>query len=282
MNPFSMNDPTVNEYIHFTDMQEYSSEHEQQSSSCSSSSCSSTAAYTPETTAQAPNESPGMSGGSNVAQLELDILYHPDIKSHLEAVCLYLRMDLTLLESISYLRQEGLWRPDISQPYGAVQRPKTDQMLSMASIHQSLFHSPPTDLFDLICDLRRFTGFGSRTATERLPSLLEQRYLDRRHRSYDSMKTAPSGRLYACPSSNCRKTFKKSGHARNHVETKHLEYLQLNPDYLPQQFVVNVTTGKLTLVPTKCKEKDLSAAKWSFVDGNGRIKKRIERPVHYY
>lgn len=178
---------------------------------------------------------------SYVAQLERDILFHPEIKAHYNIVCLYLRMDLVLLEPISYLRQEGLWRSDLCYSYGTeVRAPPPDQIKDLAPLHCSLFQSPPTELFNLVCDFRRLTGFGSCRSTDQLPSLLRLRYSDQQHQRIDCRKTAPEGQLYVCPSTKCRKTFKKAGHARNHVESKHLEYLQIDPDYIPQHFVIDV------------------------------------------
>lgn len=215
---------------------------------------------------------------SSIARIELEILNHPEVDAHFDSVCFYLKIDLVLLEAISYLRQEGLWSSQMSQIYGAsVQAPRPEQIEELASFHQSLFQSPPTNLFNLICDFRKLTGFGPSVMTDRLPSLLKLSIQNRKRRKQGRMRTAPLGQLYACPSSKCHKTFKKSGHARNHVETKHPEYLEIHPNYLPHRFVVDdVPTVPTLEFQTSADDEGTSASPSDSID-SGQINKTKSR-----
>lgn len=219
---------------------------------------------------------------SSIAKVELEILNHPEVDAHFDAVCFYLKIDLVLLEAISYLRQEGLWSSKMSQMYGSsVQAPRTEQIEELASFHQSLFQSPPSSLFDLICELRRLTGFGPTVMTDRLPSLLKLSILNRKRRKQGRIRTAPEGQLYACPSMNCHKTFKKSGHARNHVETKHPEYLEIHPNYLPHRFVVDdVSTGPSSEFQTSADDERTSTSPCESFDSGKMNKSKLRFIPH--
>lgn len=149
--------------------------------------------------------------------IEREIVRHPDSLTCFDAVSLCLRLPVILLQSLSALREAGPWRDELESIYGP------------------LFTSPPTDLFNMVLALRRFPHFES-------SKVIEQLELRRRNattaRKPEAGRLAPDGQAYECPSENCKKQFKKSGHAHNHVKRHHPEYLRLHSDYQPSQFTV--------------------------------------------
>lgn len=186
-------------------------------------------------------------GGQDILTLELQILQHPNLDAHLNTVRLYIKLDLVLLESISYLRQEGLWNTNMQQMYsGSVPRPQGEHLAELAILHPSLYQSPPPSLFNLICEYRRILGSNSSETVEKFLRLLRPSILEKDRKGSPSRKVAPQGRVFACPSAHCRKMFKKAGHARNHVQSRHPEYLQLNPEYHPE---THMTVIDLTGLP---------------------------------
>lgn len=149
--------------------------------------------------------------------IEREIMRHPDSMACFDAISLCLRLPMVLLQSISALRETGPWHDELESIYGP------------------LFATPPTELFDMVLALRRFPQFEP-------ARLIEQLQLRKRGasaaRKPEAGRTAPDGQAYECPSENCKKQFKKSGHAQNHVDKHHPEYLKLHPDYQPSRFIV--------------------------------------------
>lgn len=181
-----------------------------------------------------------------ITTLEFEILEHPNLDAHLNTVCLYIKLDLVLLESISYLRQDGLWNTNMQQMYSSsVPKPQGKHLAELAVLHPSLFQSPPPSLFNLVCEYRRILGSSSSETVERFLQLLRPSSLDKDRKGSPSRKMAPQGRVFACPSALCRKIFKKAGHARNHVKSRHPEYLQLNPEYHPETHMAVVDLTRL-------------------------------------
>ena len=109
---------------------------------------------------------------TSISQLENDILYDPDLEAHFNAVSLYLGIDTIVLESISYLRQEGFWVSDVLQIHGALPLPhsQSEHTKALASLHHSFFNSPPPRLFDLICKFRRLAESDPAASVDRLLS----------------------------------------------------------------------------------------------------------------
>lgn len=150
-------------------------------------------------------------------EIEEEILRSSELPEHHAAVLLYLRLDIWLLESIYALRNSG-WN-------------------ELAHLHPTLFGSPPESLFNLIYTLRLFFTFDLASTIEKIEAFNHSG--KRTDRSRDSnIKLAPRGQAYGCPSKHCQKKFIKSGHAANHVEKQHPEYLKLHPDYQPSHFMV--------------------------------------------
>lgn len=150
-------------------------------------------------------------------EIEEEILRDPELQEHHAAVLLYLRLDIWSLESICALRSRG--PPELAQ------------------LHPTLFTSPPESLFKLIYTIRHFTGLNLAGTISRIEAASfpgRQKEVSRE----PAGKIAPRGQAYACPSKHCKKVFIKSGHAANHVEKNHPEYLKLHPDYQPSQVMV--------------------------------------------
>ena len=146
-----------------------------------------------------------------------EIIQHPASMICFDAVSLCLRLDIVLLQSIRELREAGPWHNELESIYGP------------------LFTSPPTDLFNNIVALRNFPQFEPASIIEQLEL---RRDNESKARKPEAGRTAPYGQAYECPSANCQRQFKKSGHAQNHVEKQHPEYLKLHHDYQPSQFIV--------------------------------------------
>lgn len=184
----------------------------------------------------------------DITTLELEILQHPNLDANLSTVCLYVKMDFMLLESISYLRQEGLWNTSMQQLYSnSVQRPQGDHLAELAMLLPSLFQSPPPSLFNLVCEYRKILGSDSTQSMERFLQLLRPSSLEKDRQGLPSRKVAPKGYVYACPSAHCPKIFKKAGHARNHVNSRHPEYLQLNPEYHPESHMTTSVANRISI-----------------------------------
>lgn len=147
-----------------------------------------------------------------------EIERHPDSITCFDAVSLCLRLPLVLLRSISALRAAGPWHNELEIIYGP------------------LFTSPSDELFNMILALRSFPHFEPTGLIEQLESRKSHASAGRKP---EPGRTAPNGQAYECPSEHCRKQFKKSGHAQNHVDKHHPEYLKLHPDYQPSQFIVD-------------------------------------------
>lgn len=166
--------------------------------------------------------------------LEEQIKKHPQLPSHLPAVLTYLKMDLILLESVSYMRQEGLWDADTSHTYSSMLLvPSATQIQALADLCPMLFLSPPSDLFNLVCRYRLYTKFQPTSLAEFLVDRGAS-ITKRAARRNVSSRIAPKGTYYICPSAHCKRTFKKAGHTQNHVLRNHPEYLQLVPNFEPQ------------------------------------------------
>lgn len=168
------------------------------------------------------------------ASLEYQIRKYPKLASHLPAVLTYLRIDLVLLESVSYIRQEGFWDASTSDLYRSVLlMPSATQTQALATLCPMLFLSPPSDLFNLVCQYRLQTRFQPTGLADRLTyrwSSVSKQIV----RRGGLIRTAPTGEWYVCPSLYCKKRFKKAGHTQNHISRCHPEYLQLHPDFQPQ------------------------------------------------
>lgn len=153
-------------------------------------------------------------------EIEEEILQSPDLQHHHAAVVLYLQLDIWLLESIFALRNSD--------------------SAALAQLHPSLFEAPPDGLFHLIYTLRHFPNLDLSSTIEKVESLhRSNRGKDRGRESGSGSRVAPRGQAYGCPSKHCKKAFIKSGHAVNHVEKQHPEYLKLHPDYQPSHFMVD-------------------------------------------
>lgn len=167
---------------------------------------------------RSPKPSP-MAAHLSSVEIEEQILQSPDLQHHHAAVILYLRLDIWLLESIFALRNS--------------------ESAELARLHPSLFDSPPEPLFHLIYTLRHFLGLDLSSTIEKIESLQpNERGKERLREPGSSSRVAPRGQAYGCPSKYCKKAFVKSGHAVNHVEKQHPEYLKLHPDYQPSHFMV--------------------------------------------
>lgn len=175
---------------------------------------------------------------SNLAKLEAMIFKHTELRNHFKTVRTYLGLDSWVLEPISYLRQEGFFAHNIAGIDPSVRLPQRRQITDLASVQPSLFESPPTELFNLICRYRQRSGFRDTGILQRLDKFKESWSQARLLKPEVGGKTAPEGQVYKCPSAKCRKTFRKAGHATNHMENHHPEYLQLHPHYQPQQFTI--------------------------------------------
>lgn len=152
-------------------------------------------------------------------EIEEQILQSPEIQQYHAAVVLYLRLDIWLLESIFALRNS--------------------ESAELAQLHPTLFESPPEPLFHLIYTLRHFLDLDLTDIIERIErSQSDSREKERSREPGVSSRVAPRGKAYGCPSKHCKKVFIKSGHAANHVEKQHPEYLKLHPDYQPSHFMV--------------------------------------------
>lgn len=182
--------------------------------------------------------------GTNLAQLESSIFRHPELQNHFKTVRTYLILDSWVLEPISYLRQEGFLSTSIAMD-PSVRLPQRRQIADLASVQPLLFGSPPTELFNLICQYRQRSGFRETGILQRLDKLKES-WLQPKSKPEVGGKTAPEGQVYKCPSVNCKKSFRKAGHATNHMESYHPEYLQLHPDYQPQQFTIQAPRSAST------------------------------------
>lgn len=165
-----------------------------------------------------PHHSLDMQQAIRADELEQRIFQHPDIHAHYGIVELYLKIDEFTLQSIYHLRE------------------KNDFCKELAKHHNSFFESPPKDLFKLIYDLRLFKDY---SVSETLGRLEASRKDPQKKMLKPVIRTAQEGYIYKCPSEKCRKTFKKAGHARNHVENQHAEYLKLYPGWEPQQHLVS-------------------------------------------
>lgn len=159
--------------------------------------------------------------------IEREIIRHPDSRTHLDAVSLCLRLPVDLLRSISALRAEGQWHDELKAIYGP------------------LFTAPATDLFEMILSLRCFPGYDPANLIEQLRAIKDS-VVPGDRRKHEAGRTAPDGFVYMCPSENCKKPFRKSGHAQNHLRKRHPEYLQLHPNYEPQQSLVDISRSQST------------------------------------
>lgn len=167
-----------------------------------------------------PRHSKPSSMAAHLSPLEIEdqILRSPELQDNYAAVILYLRLDIWLLESIFALRNSA----------------STD----LAELHPTLFASPPEPLFHLIYTLRHFMGLDLASTIAKIENYHQSGYGKERSRESGGSRVAPPGQAYGCPSKHCKKAFKKSGHAANHVEKQHPEYLKLHPDYQPSHFMV--------------------------------------------
>lgn len=212
-----------------------------------------------------------------IHEIERDIFRHPNLMAHFTVVSAYLGLDSWLLEPISYLRQEGLYGEDMAQLHGpTVTLPHPRQVEDLREAHASLFNSPPSDLFELICKYRRYTNFQATGIVERLAALREGSASSGRSRQ--DGRTAPDGQMYACPSENCKKAFRKSGHAKNHVQNNHPEYLQLHPDYQPQQCMIEVRSSESTSPEVDRPPLPRSYSDQSRRPGRGRRTDSVNQP----
>ena len=182
-----------------------------------------------------PSQSSGEGFDTKVARLERSILSHEDLVIHIDIIRVYLSIGKELLEPISYLRQEGLWKnaQSTSLTDGFFGLPHRDQVDDLRSVQPSLYESPPSELFNLVCQYRWHTNFQLTGIIERLDAVQLAGEFDAGNR-HVSGKTAPDGHKYACPSRGCKKSYTKSGHLRNHIEKTHPDFLRLRPDWRPQ------------------------------------------------
>lgn len=161
------------------------------------------------------------------AEIEEEILRSPDLQENLAAVILYLRLDIWLLESVVALRNSG--------------------SMELAQLHPTLFNRPPEPLFHLIYTLRLFSGLDLGSTIERIEKSAQRSNCGKeRSRETGGSRVAPKGQAYGCPSRNCNRAFIKSGHASNHVEKQHPEYLKLHPDYHPSHLMVDYQRSRPT------------------------------------
>lgn len=171
---------------------------------------------------------------SKIEAIEEQILTHSNLAAHIDVVNVYLTIGKYQLEPISWLRQEGLWRSSdpITMQEMSLRLPQREHYEALRDVQPSLFDSPPSDLFDLICQYRWFTDFQETDIIAKLEESVttsEQRPASR----YEAGRTAPDGYKYPCPSRGCRKDYSKSGHLRNHINSNHPDFLRLHPEWKP-------------------------------------------------
>ncbi|KAK5091203.1 hypothetical protein LTR05_001383 [Lithohypha guttulata] len=128
-----------------------------------------------------------------MSELEEAILQHPSLKSQYKVVRTYLVLDSWVLEPISFLRQDGLWAVDMAPMHDtSMKLPKPEQIDHLANLHASLFQSPPTDLFNMICKYRRYSDFKDTGIIQRLEEL-KQSWLPAKAVQAENSRTAPQG-----------------------------------------------------------------------------------------